>query len=163
MGEAAAALAGAAVTALLALTVVVVQQLLHRRRESRREAAERLAAFSAAAWSMTNELGLLARAPVEEKGHVEAGILSSEGARLNSALACIQLLDGAPVYRAALNVDDALVLLADRARREQWARDEWRVHRSSVLRHSLARFGEEARRQIGSDPIEVEATLAPER
>lgn len=87
--------------------------------------------------------------------------MSAAEDRLNTVLARVQLLDGEQVYRAALNVDSALVLLLEDARRREWSREEWRRRRRPALSGAVKHFQESARRQLGTSPVNIEIREAP--
>jgi type II secretory pathway pseudopilin PulG len=151
VGEGTWLVVAAIVTGIIGFTAVYVQLRHQHRREVQQARAERLAAFSAAAWVMTLQLGDLAQADRAAKAAVQDASAGHLYQYLD-ILAQIQLLDDADVYIAATDVDRELTIL-DLAARGKVFRTAELTEARRPLTDAVLAYQRIARRALGSSEI----------
>jgi hypothetical protein len=163
MNSSAAVLVGSAVSAIVAMAVVALQYSLERRRQSLAERADRLGDFLASSYAVVSGIEAIAKAPLDDKAQVEAGIRSVLEDRLNTSLTRLRLFEEADVVAAATYLERELTRITGLARVQVWSRADWRDQRAELSKLTND-YERTARRSLGRPRLGEELGFyVPER
>lgn len=143
-----AALVGAGVTGVVAIAVQVLGGLMSARSSRREARSDRLTEYLAGTLGGALAIGQVARAPSDQKAHLERELVWPYMDRSNNALTAIELHDAAELVAAVQAFDRAMVELMELAREREYDRQAWRAERHAVLADRLAQVKQIGRRHV---------------